>query len=117
MCNLTLKTQGERLKYVRKLNKKTQQQVGDLLHLTRDHVSRLERNQCPPTGSTIDLFCRLFGINKDWLISGTGEIHDNAVNVVECNEELKELTNKIMNLPKQQYDQVLDIIRIYLEDK
>lgn len=57
MYDHTLKTQGERLKYVRKQNNKTQQQVGELLHLSRDHVSRLERNKCDPTGSTIDLFC------------------------------------------------------------
>jgi transcriptional regulator with XRE-family HTH domain len=116
MCD-NLKTQGERLKYVRKMNNKTQQEIGELLHLSRDHVSRLERNKCDPTGSTIDLFCRLFGINKDWLINGNGEIYDNTVNKIECNEELKELTNKIMNLPKQQYNQVMDILKIYLEDK
>ena len=103
MCD-NLKTQGERLKYVRKMNNKTQQEIGELLHLSRDHVSRLERNKCDPTGSTIDLFCRLFGINKDWLINGNGEIYDNTV-------------NKIMNLPKQQYNQVMNILKIYLEDK
>ena len=63
---MNYKTIGERLKYIRTLNGKTQDEVGGMLFLSRDHVSRLERNKCNPTESTLELFCKLFGVNKNW---------------------------------------------------
>lgn len=116
MNEIKFETQGERLKYIRKQHKKTQQQMGEALHLSRDHISRLERNQCNPTASTIDLFCRLFGVNKEWILTGNGRM-DSDLSTLENHYEFKELADKIIKLPQDKYDKVMTLLKIYLEDE
>jgi transcriptional regulator with XRE-family HTH domain len=113
---MNYKTIGERLKYIRVKNDKTQDELGGMLFLSRDHISRLERNKCNPTESTIELFCKLFGVNKNWILTGTGDVFNNAENKIEYNEELKEVVDKLVNLPQDDYNKAMKIIKMLLSE-
>lgn len=66
---------GERIKHVRKkfLNK-TQKDFGSQIGLKPNSVSDIESGKNNPTDTVIRFVCREFGINEEWLRTGTGDM-------------------------------------------
>lgn len=62
-----------RIREVRKENKLTQEELGKLLGTSRDTITSIENCRTSPSGIFINLFCEKFKLNKNWLLTGTGE--------------------------------------------
>ncbi|MBR2754235.1 MAG: helix-turn-helix transcriptional regulator [Lachnospiraceae bacterium] len=67
-------TLGNRIKRLRKdfLNM-TMDEFGERIGITKSSISTMESGKSNPSDQTIRFICREFGVNEDWLLSGTGE--------------------------------------------
>lgn len=65
---------GERLKLLRKTLGLNQTEFAARLGLTRGAIGNIEIGRAPLKPLLIDLICSTFGANKEWLVSGTGQM-------------------------------------------
>ena len=63
-----------RIKQIRKDNKLTQVEFGERIGVKGNTVTNYETGLRNPTDAVILAICREFGINKDWLLTGEGEM-------------------------------------------
>lgn len=64
---------GERLKWLRKDQKLTQQEFADRIGTPRANVGSYETRARTPSEAMISLICSKFAVNESWLRSGEGE--------------------------------------------
>lgn len=64
----------ERMKQVRKTLGMNQMEFSRALGVTNAHISKLEKGGCRPSKLLITAICKEFGINKEWLEKGEGEM-------------------------------------------
>lgn len=103
-----------RIKTLRKTLKLTQQEFADKLKFSRTTISSFESGAKVPSEKTLEYICIIFGVNKEWLINGTGNIF--------CEETDKiSLYNEILELLDDDDQENLQIIKDYMylseEDK
>ena len=65
---------NDRIKLIRKSLGLTQDEFGKRLGLTRGAITNIELNKTEPKPLLIDLICRIFNVNEDWLRTGEGEM-------------------------------------------
>mgnify|MGYP004569910257 CR=1 FL=1 len=110
------KSIGERIKFIRKEASMTQAKFGDKLRLSQDQISAIELGKRTPQLDTLDLIEIHFGINKDWLINGTGEMYQDPFHELDAPEELKELGRKILRRKDDEYKKIIKIINTLLDE-
>ena len=86
---------NERIKAVRKKNSLTQTEFAEKLSSTMSSISQIERGVLNPSRQMTDLICREFGINKEWLETGEGE----------------------METPKSRYEHIAKITAALMKEK
>jgi len=64
---------GERLKWLRKDQKLTQQEFADRIGTPRANVGSYETRARTPSEAMISLICSKFAVNETWLRTGEGE--------------------------------------------
>lgn len=68
-------TFAKRVRAVRLALGLTQQAFADKLGIARNTVAKYEYEARVPEGPVTELICRQFGVNRDWLVNGTGEMY------------------------------------------
>ena len=67
-------TLGERVKKIIVYNGYTMTNFAKELNISQSMVSKICSGKATPSERTISDICRIFNINKDWLLLGTGEM-------------------------------------------
>lgn len=67
-------TIGERVRVLRKTLKLTQEQFGDALSLSAASISQIESGVVRLTERTTRGICNEYGVSRNWLLSGNGEM-------------------------------------------
>jgi transcriptional regulator with XRE-family HTH domain len=65
---------GERLKYLRKTNKITQQQLANATGIKRGNISHYENNDFKPSSAASNSIAKFFKVSVNWLINGEGNM-------------------------------------------
>lgn len=65
---------NERLKKLRKVLDLTQQEFADKIGIVRDNIGGYETGRRNPSDAVINLICREFNVNEEWLRTGKGEM-------------------------------------------
>lgn len=102
-----LTTIGERVKYIRKSLKKSLKNVGEDLETSDVTISRYENSVITMPKRMRELFCRKYGISRQWLDTGEGEIEDKT-NIRPSDTIIQEM-KRTLHLP----DIVISIIESY----
>lgn len=97
-------TQGERVREVRKSLGLTLEKFGEKIGMKKNSVSQIENGKNNVTDANIKSICREFGINEEWLRTGSGEmripVEDEAAaavsDLVEKSNPLYEVIKGIM---------------------
>lgn len=66
---------NERIALVREESKLSMEKFGNKIGISRVGVSLIEKGTNRPSRQTIDLICREFNVNKEWLETGEGEMY------------------------------------------
>lgn len=77
---MSLKTIGQRIKYLRKELKLTQEEFGEKIGVKGNTVTGYERGTRTPSDSIINYICLVFNINQTWLRTGEGEMSLDGLN-------------------------------------
>lgn len=67
-------TLGERIREVRKSLKMTMDQFGERIGVQKSAISKIEKGERSLTNQMFLSICREFGVNEEWLRTGTGDI-------------------------------------------
>lgn len=67
-------TQGEKIRALRKAKNLTLEKFGAPLGVGKTAISKIENDERGLTDQMIKSICREYGVNEEWLRSGTGEM-------------------------------------------
>lgn len=62
-----------RFKEIRKSLNLTQEEFSSKIGLSRNYIAQIELGSRVPSDRTISDICRIFSVNKEWLLNGVGE--------------------------------------------
>lgn len=65
---------NNRIRQVRQFFNLTMDQFGESIGIKKSSVSLLESGSNNPSRQTILAICRVYNVNEDWLVNGTGEM-------------------------------------------
>ena len=88
---------GERIRFFRKYINWKQTEFAKALGISQTHVSKIENGSDLPSSQLINRMCALFGINKEWLTTGEGEILSEKRFDSNLNSEKQQLKLQILN--------------------
>jgi transcriptional regulator with XRE-family HTH domain len=103
-------TIGERLKQLRKHENLTQADFASKIKLTHSIVSLIESGKRQLTEQSLHIICLTFGVNENWLLSGSGEMFDNESDP----PELENLVEICRQLDKETVRQIIEYARLLL---
>lgn len=97
---------NERIKKLRQQLGLSQDEFGRRLGVTRGAVTNIELNKVEPKPLFVDLICREFNVNEEWLRTGEGEMF----NPKSRNEELFEFVTNAIGEPTGIQAQLLTVM-------
>lgn len=114
---------SERIKEIRKAENLTQSKFGEKLSVSRDVISSFESGRVEPKPIFLNYLCEVFNVNKEWLLTGEGEMY-NAISDEEefaflmgtlaasDNPQLKTLINVLSQIDNEEdLDLILNLCR------
>lgn len=111
-------TLAQRIRFVRKEKGLTMEQFGERIGISKQSVSKIEKELNAPAETTIRTICSKFGIDYFWLTEGTGDMYiDNMDFWIEeiGNEkgfapETTETMKKLFSLPPDTFELIVQLI-------
>jgi transcriptional regulator with XRE-family HTH domain len=93
---------NERLKELREKTKLSQKTFGEVINLSPDMISLLERGKRNFTERVITDICREFNVNREWLENGKGAMFVDILSQIEefqdADPDVQELVRMYMQL-------------------
>ncbi len=99
---INFKAIGQRIKFHRKKNLYTQEQLAEKLNLSTEHLSRIENGTYRPSITLIEKLCNVFTINEAELMFG----------IASEKEYNKELYDKIELLSEEKKQIIIQLIEL-----
>ncbi len=95
-----MNTTGERITRIREHLRYSQRKFAEQIGKTGSHLSKIEKGEAPALEGTIDSIVLKFNVNRDWLMTGEGEMFNQEVKADNSNPPAwaKELLHKIDKL-------------------
>ncbi|HGM3507059.1 TPA: helix-turn-helix domain-containing protein [Clostridioides difficile] len=69
---------NKRIKEIREDINLSQQKFGEKLGVSRDVISNIDNNRVEVKTVFINHMCEVFNINKEWILTGTGDMYISA---------------------------------------
>lgn len=94
---------GERVILFRKDKKLSQQELADIIGVSRGYIGDIERNRSEPSSNFLTLLASKLNISVDWLLTGEGEMYrtnqgvesdKHTVKVVQMYEALNDVQQR-----------------------
>ena len=110
-------TIGERIRIIRKENKLTQVELGQLIGISGAGVGKIETDVSQPTEAAVRLICSTYNVNYIWLTEGRGAMYmplgtDELVDKYMPNESefAKNIMKSFAKLPDEEWIRLRDMI-------
>lgn len=97
----------DRILKIRKDNQLTQDAFAEKLNLSKNFVWMLEKGERAASERTIMDICREFNVNKEWLLTGKGEVYD----IPE--DEIAAIVSDLLEEDNPFYELITRIMKIY----
>lgn len=98
---------NERIKNIRKKEGLSQQKFADKLGIARGNIAAYEVGKNAPSDAVISLICSKFNVNKEWLLTGKGDMYD----VPE--DETAAVVSDLLEESNPFYDIIISIMKSY----
>lgn len=103
----------DRLKKLRKENKKTQKQVADYLGITRPAYTAYESGNRQPDYTTLEKLADYFNCSVDYLLGRSNDPRLSADEDKEVDKKVKELMEIIESMPEEKRNEMKEKILAY----
>jgi transcriptional regulator with XRE-family HTH domain len=67
-------TTGSRVAEYRKIKDLSQQELADILGVSRGYIGDIERDRSDPSSNFLTLFASKLNVSADWILTGEGEM-------------------------------------------
>ena len=102
---------GKRIKEIRNDKKLNQREFAKRLTLSQNHISYLEKGIRKITEKFINDLCKEYNVNKEWLLTGTGEKYIDMIEGLNIDdEEIKYFLKKFMQLDMKTKVAIMNIV-------
>ena len=102
---------GKRIKEIRNDKKLNQREFAKRLTLSQNHISYLEKGIRKITEKFINYLCKEYNVNKEWLLTGTGEKYIDMIEGLNIDdEEIKNFLKKFMQLDMKTKVAIMNIV-------
>lgn len=92
---------NDRIKAIRKAKALSQKDFAEKLGLTDSAVAKYESGDRTPNGAVISAICLKFGVNQEWLQSGTGEMWASE----QADESIADFAGRLLNINAPDVDE------------
>lgn len=89
MSNETI---SKRIRKIRKDANLSQPAFGEKLGVSKDVISNIEYDRVEPKPLLINYMCEIFGVNKEWLINGIGDMYISVEDDILLGEAFADIT-------------------------
>ncbi|HBH3701009.1 TPA: helix-turn-helix domain-containing protein [Clostridioides difficile] len=79
---------NKRIRKIRKDANLSQPAFGEKLGVSKDVISNIEYNRVEPKALFINHLCNVFNVNKEWILTGKGEIYTSTEDIYSTLEEV-----------------------------
>lgn len=119
---------NERIIQLRKAKGLTQARFGEILGVSADVIKNIEYFRTTPKPLFIDLLCKVYDVNREWLETGNGEMFrqlseeeelDNLIGEFlseNMSEQKKKLTRSVLKLISELPEEAFPKIREFAEE-
>lgn len=99
---------------------------GKKIGKTVDAIYNLERGRASIKPELIDLICKTFYVNRDWLVNGEGEMYyiskesldlGGTISKILDSEQLSILTSQLVNLSDEKIKVIEDLVKLLSENE
>lgn len=107
---------NNRIRILRKDKKISQKKFAESINLSQNHVCSLEKGLRNITNRTIDDICRVYKVNKDWLINGNGEMYINELDELKIeDDEIKDFMRMYLKLDIESKAHIMGLVKKQIE--
>ncbi len=97
----------DRILKIRKDSKMTQDAFAEKLGLSKNFVWMLEKGERVPSERTISDICREFNVNKEWILTGDGDMYEMP------EDETASIVSELLEEDNPFYDLIVGIMKTY----
>ncbi len=115
-CSKEGKQMNNRIKLIRSELNLTQQQFAERIGINRSTVANIESGKKQPSRLILVAICHEYGVNKDWLFNGNGNIFLCEPNIAEAEAIRKKMITRISNLSDEQLFLLAEIAKDFCKD-
>lgn len=117
---------NKRIAQIRRDNKLTQSEFGKRLSVSRDVISNFENGRVEPKQLFLDHLCTVFNINKNWLLTGEGEMYvisdefilgSALAEIAAGNTSLQSIAKKLVKLDDEYLNLVEHLVNTLYESE
>lgn len=108
---------NSRLKEIRTTKGLSQDDFAKKIGISRSHVAGLESGRKNITERLINDVVREYNVNKNWLISGVGDMFIDPLDDLQLDDDVKELTALYLSLDENMKKVVKNFIKSSLNEK
>ena len=102
-----MKQTNNRIAALRKNLGITQIEFAEKLGLTSAAISAIELGKAPLTEVNIRLICFTFGVNRDWLVDGTGDMFSKDITLTDQERRIIENYRQLSPKAKEQFAELI----------
>lgn len=93
---------NERIKELRISKKLSQKDFAKSINLSQNHISSIEKGLRDMTTRSLEDVCRVYNVNKDWLVNGEGDMFVNVLDEFGIKDkEVEEFARMFLELDQE----------------
>jgi len=102
---------NERIKNVRKAKNLSQKEFAQNINLSQNHISSIEKGIRAATDRIINDICKVYNVNKNWLLTGEGKMFRDPLEpfVIE-DEEIKDFVKSFLKIDETIQDEIKALV-------
>lgn len=110
--------ENERVKELRKLKCLSQKDFAQSIGLSQNHISSIEKGVRFLTERTIGYICRIYNVNRDWLMDGKGKMFNDILEDYNIKDtEAQEFVRMFSELDDETKKYITGLIKKTLKNK
>lgn len=98
---------NKQIKELRKILNITQEEFSSKIGLSRNFIAQIETGTKSPSDRTVSDICRVFNVNRDWLLTGSGDIFNHP------EDEVATIVSDLLEEDNPMYDLIKSIMKTY----